>query len=551
MQNNEIQRFLESIRATDNFANSCKQLATNVSYKDEKGKTVTYPRIIKFAKNTEISTLSAFRLRKCNDYYVSKNSFFANKRKGEYLFSLDNIVIDLDNHAEKGQAALGFAELDYEIDRLLYILDNDYKSVFPQFNVVRTGRGVQLWIGLQSCSSKLNWLYQAVTRSLCDKLKQICEDEQILLDVDYTASVDATRLVRVPCTYNQHRKGFKTSFEQYTDYRYDLNELVEEQFAMLPIRERERKRKRNDPAQAKAVTSIDKEKRLETTAYTQLHRKRCAFIASLIYSKAENIGRRDKMLFLWYNAAVQIMDREKAAERLERLNNALSEPLTDGEIGEIIKYIDNCKAKYSADTGFFPIKNSTFLDWLDLSTEERLRYCTESREIERRNARNKRVSQDNEIKRLWSHGLTQAQIAEQVGCSVRTVQSKTKVDKTYRNSQIVQYHAEGKSLREIAILCRCSVNTVRSVLRKELPESTVQAERTEQNKQSRTVESATDTVKAERSRSVALPSPSRNKKRKYSTAKISCFDTLNRNNINQRGKWENGGRTHLHYPRDS
>lgn len=514
MENAEITEFLSTIQATQNFSNSYKQIHTLVPYKDEQGREQIARKPLKFAKNTDLSSLSDIKIYKSHDYYISKNSCYANECRTETLFALDNIVIDIDNHGGKGQAAIGFAQLDYEVDKLLYILDTDYYGKIPEFNAVKTGRGLQLWIGLQSCSSKLIYAYQSVTRSLCELFDKILLENEILLYVDVAASVDAARVVRVPSTYNSHRKGFKTSFIKHTDYKYSIEELME-QYASGEIRERKR-----DDLTRKAdcktnATPIKAE-------YSNLHRKRCAFIERLIYSAENNIGRRDKMLFLWYNAAVQIMDREKATERLEQLNAALAQPLRSAELYLIVRYIDK---KSSLN-----VKNSTFAEWLDLSTEERQELCTSERELSRRNSRNKKVSRDREILRLWSKGLTQQEIAEQVGCSLRTVKSQTGLNRAERDRRIKDYHDNGCSLREIAILCSCSVNTVRKVLSAETPP-----------------QKQATTAPTRQTPSQTAPPRATNKKI-YTKANFALFDTVNHNTINQRGKWENDGRTQVsHY----
>ena len=66
------------------------------------------------------------------------------------LFSIDNIVIDLDVHDADWTLKKYATELDYYTDKLIYIITNDYNGQFPEFNAVRSGRGVQLWIGLVS-----------------------------------------------------------------------------------------------------------------------------------------------------------------------------------------------------------------------------------------------------------------------------------------------------------------------------------------------------------------------------------------------------------------
>ena len=527
MENNEIQRFFTDICATPNFINSHKHIVTPDTYTDENGEKKAYFRTVDWFKNFDSDRIDEIDFEPGHDYYITKNSFVANQRKYSGLFSLDNLMFDLDFHG----VGKSWSDIDFEIDKLLYLLDTDYNGIFPACNAVKSGRGVQLWVGLWSESAKRLPLYHEVADGLLDVLDRIKGENDLSFTVDRAPTKNACGVARLPATSNSKRKGFKTQFVKRTDLRYNLQELKdkyldnaspfvaeqdEEQQDELPVRER----KRNDQA-ARAVTS---KKQSSGLGYTNLHRKRCAFIESLIHSTAENVGRRDKMLFLWYNAAVQCGDRAKAQERLVRLNKALTEPLKDGEIAAIVSYIDKKSCLL--------VKNSTFLSWLDLSTEEKLRYCTDTREIESRNARNKKVSRDKEIQRLWSKGLTQQEIAEQVGCSLRTVKSKTRVDKTERDRRIKDYHDKGYSIREIAILCMCSKNTVQKVI----TENTLPKEKASPP----LTENALPTK--------AQPLPNKKGKEKYTKGDFALFGTVNHNTINQRGNGENDGKTQVsHY----
>lgn len=539
MENNEIQRFFTDICATPNFINSCKHIVTPDTYTDENGEKKAYFRTIDWFKNFDSDRIDEIGFEPGRDYYITKNSFVANQRKYSGLFSLDNLMFDLDFHG----VGKSWSDIDFEIDKLLYLLDTDYNGIFPACNAVKSGRGVQLWVGLWSESAKRLPLYHEVADGLLDVLDRIKRENDLSFTVDRAPTKNACGVARLPATSNSKRKGFKTQFIKRTDYKYSLQELKdkyldnsspfvavqdEEQQDELPVRER----KRNDQA-ARAVTS---KKQSSGLGYVNLNRKRCAFIECLIRSNAENVGRRDKMLFLWYNAAVQVMDREKAAERLEQLNAALKVPLKDYEIDGIIKYIDNVTA-YTGEKGFIRIKNSTFLAYLDLSTEEKLRYSTDAREIERKNARNKKVSRDKEIQRLWSKGLTQQEIAEQVGCSLRTVKSQTGLNRAERDKRIKDYHEQGMSIREIAILCMCSKSTVQKVLK----ENALPRENTLPRKK------AVPPLTEKASPRKAQPYNEKGKG-KYSKANFALFGTLNHNTINQRGNGENDGKTQVsHY----
>ena len=387
-RNGEIIQFCSTIAATPDFSNSYKQIYT---FKDGKPIQIAFFNQADTAKMQEIIGSRFFNPQL--DYYITKNSFYANKRNNGYIFSFDNIVIDCDWHNQFDEQAV-----DHQISALLYFLDNDYAGIFPECNAVRTGRGVQLWIGLESFSSKLPWLYGLLCRYFCDRLQEIIDENGLELQVDRTASTNASGLVRLPYTSNHHRKDYTTEVEYRTDVRYSTQELMQ----VFPI-DLNRKNQKIQPKQAK------------NAEYTPLNQKRMKIIEKMIADKnGDCCGTRDVILFLWYNAAVQLMDRQTATDKLHKLNKAFTEPLRESEVEFIIKYIDS--------KDYLRFKTSTFYDWLGISQKDRLQYdSTSSREMERQTARDKKQLRNEKILSLRANGLTIREIAEEIGCSKNTV----------------------------------------------------------------------------------------------------------------------------------
>lgn len=86
------------------------------------------------------------------------------------------------------------------------------------------------------------------------------------------------------------------------------------------------------------------------------------------------------------------------------------------------------------------------------------------RELDRKAARERKAERDKQIAKFRAEGLTQQEIAKQVGCSLSTVKRRTGIDKTERDRRIKELRKEGFSLRKIAKKINCSVNTVRKVI---------------------------------------------------------------------------------------
>lgn len=472
--NYDIMSFLSIISATSDFAyrakwapGGCKQVYVRTHKKNKDGEIVDrFRKIVHFHQRCTETTerVGSVKFIQSHDYYISKNSFFADKRTKLALFSYDNIVIDLDVH---GWSLSRYEkELDYQINKLIYLLQEDYKGKFPAFNLVRTGRGCQIWIGLESFSALVEAFqrrYTAVCDYLCTFIKGVIEDNKLAMEVDYGASTDATRLARIPYTYNQQRynkrknKGYITQFEHLTDYRYSLDEIQE--FIISPEK-KPRKRKMVNP----------------TGDFMALNIKRVRFIEKITErTDGKCIGRRENLAFWYYNALIQLVEKETAEQKLRKLNERFIEPLPESQIkaiiAEFIRKSRNIGEKITGcytETGYYSISSDKFLKSIQATANERFEYIkTTNRELDRKAARTKKADRDRRIAELKAEGLSCTEIAYEVGCSESTVKRKLKDTKAKRDLRIIELKANGLSIRDIAAIVKCSKNTVARILSKQ------------------------------------------------------------------------------------
>lgn len=340
-KNEDVEKFAEILSATENFSNSCKQLW----FRSSKG---VFKEIFCYNQLNDNfdERLHNTPINPKVDYYITKNSFYADKRNLKSLFSCDVIVIDIDNHMPKTNYAI-----KSEIIRLLFFMGADYSNRIPAPNMfVPTGRGVQLWYKIDSISSKLLFLYEAVTKHFCDVISEIIEENNIDLKVDYNASCNPVGLVRLPFTYNTISQTF-VQVEFYEDCVYNINDLIEEYEIEIPTK----------TVHQNEQSETDTEKDVE---YIRLHMKRSGFIADLGKCNAIQEGRRNNMLLAYYNALVQVYDRQKAVAMTETLNNQLESPLKD--LRYIYHYIDK--------VGFLKFGEDKFIKFLGLSGDEEEQY---------------------------------------------------------------------------------------------------------------------------------------------------------------------------------
>lgn len=117
--------------------------------------------------------------------------------------------------------------------------------------------------------------------------------------------------------------------------------------------------------------------------------------------------------------------------------------------------------------GFLKFRQETFLSFLpDVTSDERKKYLSNSEQNTSRDTKRKvsKEERNQNIIKLAMEGKTTEQIAQKVGCSVRTVRSFLKNNNfnrsDYLKGQIVQLVAQGLSLLQISKKLNISYPTV-------------------------------------------------------------------------------------------
>ena len=97
-------------------------------------------------------------INKSQNYYLMANTVKRyTTRSSDNLFSLNNIVLDFDIHTN-----ISRYEREQLLDEFVWRMKRDLFTTgeLPTPNIVHyTGRGVQLWIHIESTSAKLLFLY--------------------------------------------------------------------------------------------------------------------------------------------------------------------------------------------------------------------------------------------------------------------------------------------------------------------------------------------------------------------------------------------------------
>ena len=386
--------------------------------------------------------MNKINIKTDSDFYITANTLTRKERKTENLFSLKNIVIDIDCHN---------SELDdYDRNKLLedFLFRIKRDLDLPSFNIVHfTGRGLQLWYCLEEIAGVWSFLYKDTVKKIIDTLETLKEEytefEQLNIDGISKNLVGFFRLFE---TYNT-KTGRRSIVEIQNYEKYDLSELNQS----IP---RVKKFAQNTSLQANIQND-----------YIAFNHKRIDFIKWLIAYRNAPVGAemRDKLLLLFYNSCIRVMSREMAKAYTLKLNREFKIPLERTE--NIFTYIDQ--------KGFLNFKNETFCMFLELNEIERHKYMEQkgshyTRDKMRRLAKEER---NRRILELHKSGKTNLEIAEILNIGRNTVsrfliQNIKRPTSDEKKAKIIEYREKGLKVDEICKLLGISKQTYYNILKR-------------------------------------------------------------------------------------
>ena len=362
-------------------------------------------------------------------YYITHNGFADRRRKLESCRQVNAMFFDLDCH---GAAGFECRRLVDEAHRLVVAAAEAGALPRPTM-VVDSGRGLHLYYVLERsipCRLRVGGSMQpnekalAYFRDVQLRLADVLDEVLAGLDgVDVDRAVfDCTRVSRIPGTYNAKagRRARLLSADggywQLGDLaRYRAHAAVSPSPAALPAAQ---------PQHTPAGTLVRFDRlmasRLRKVAELQEHRGYACE------------GNRELMCFVYYNTAVQLYERPEAFRRLGAFNARFKRPLSCDELAGVRSAVDGV-VNVKGERGHYILSAQTLVRLLALTPAEieATRFFTSKRAAERaeakRTTRAKREDRDQRICNLYATGeLTQVQVAQAVGCSVRTVSKAVK-----------------------------------------------------------------------------------------------------------------------------
>ena len=362
--------------------------------------------------------LSSYQFDTAHNYYVTHNGFTGRRRLSVRTRQLNALFFDLDCHEAPPS----------ECERLIRAITGRLSAavqtaVLPKPTmIVDSGRGVHVYYVLDRSvpyrfknTGEINEPGISFFHHVQSQLANLLDE--LLADVDGVkvdrAVFDTTRVSRIPNTYNtKARRHARLVFAEETFHSLsDLNSF-----------------KAVAPAKKSALPHKAPNKRAVILKYDRLLLSRLNKIAELQeYRKFDCRGTRERMCFVYYNTAVQIYRGDDAWDSLMAFNARFNAPLAVSELEGIRASVSKVR-NIKGEVGYYVLSASKVIELLALTDEEieATHFFASKRMVERMEAKRKtkerRAARDERIVGLYKKGgMTQQQVANEVGCSPRTV----------------------------------------------------------------------------------------------------------------------------------
>lgn len=364
--------------------------------------------------------------------YFSQNTFYRPKRSIDTIKELRSIYVDLDcyNLGLKPEYVLG--KLEYE----------NFGQNVPDPNMtIMSGRGLVLVWNIEPVPYMALPLWKSIENHFINILKDLGADSKCS---------DPTRIFRLAGSINS-KNGALVRADYRHNYRYALRELQYEYLPELTPRKTKEPAKRGRKAKVVHMFNV----------YT-LHLARTRDIRKLIELREGDVGNcRETMCFLYrYWTCCYSDDPQRALEDTIDLNLEFKYPLSHNEVVKATKSAEKAWAaksnaaadKIAKELGYlgagYNLKNQTIIDWLDISEEEQEHLSTiiGPKEKRTRNAKamkskrrsegaverqvyldqekQKKLTKVDQLRAILAanHQLTNKELAEEMNCTVRTIQ---------------------------------------------------------------------------------------------------------------------------------
>lgn len=351
--------------------------------------------------------ISKMHISKFRDYYITANTITNTSRRMSSLFSLNNIVIDLDNHH-------GHCK-NNRLNDLIHAMMSELflDRVIPMPNsIVYTGRGIQLWWAIIPAHKSLLDGYNKIKDNWIQHIQAFLASHSEFrgFNVDCAATRNAVGYFRLPCTYNTktYECGRITIYHNTpTDIQKELDSLYTVDLTNIIKREKRKNFSRN------------------SAQFAGLQRMRQIELLYNLRNPPAGNEQRDIFIFHMYNACKFAQLSEKDTwNKIQAFNSNFKKPLSEQELKNVI-----CSAKRK-DRGY-KYKNSTLIMTLSITEAEQaaigmnsaVKHTPKKKNNFKRDKlrREKKLNRNRRVIAMFKKGNSKSSIARKTGISRNTV----------------------------------------------------------------------------------------------------------------------------------
>ncbi len=388
-----------------------------------------------------------------SNYYITANSTCNHKRRKNSLFSLENIVIDIDCHQE----CVNPYDRQEALEAFLFRLQQLDDVIPAPHSIVWTGRGLQLWWKITPVHCGCIYFYDKAKNYLFQMMEIILEDyksDLSVLSLDRGASFNAVGLFRLPGTKNPHVNKEVSFVRTQVDEPYDLDVFLEkEQENQEELEERDHLQKSKSTTRWRNTLKEkdpfagqygdDDIALLEKTNCLSFFRLKQLTQLRLHRDKAIGMEERNNFTLLAYCALRASFDHPESMMRVQLFNQGFKQPMTESQL-------ENTLVTATLKGGY-RYSNETIIDFLQITKEEQellALYPAKNKEVGfintsthvTRDNQNK-LKKENSIARIGNmvmEGLTNKAIAKATNLSVKTIGKYAKPFRQERKESICQ-----------------------------------------------------------------------------------------------------------------
>ena len=415
-------------------------------------------------RETVRAFLSEMHVSSKFDYYITANTVNGVERNLNGLFSLDNIVLDLDCHDED---VLSWKE---QILPLIWRFKHDEVVPIPN-SIVKTGRGLQFWWHIKPVYVKCKPYFEEVRDFLMSRIRDLLAEysDFEIFHLDSSASHNLVGYYRLPGTVNT-KTGTHVEFELLRTEEYLLQDLV----AWVKLEKSQMPAKEHEmpfpvPADDFSGRYLASDIRLLRDYHT-LGFFRTRQLIQLRILRDNDIGSetRNNLCFMVYNAMLPALGHEKAFQKLMDYNQGFKQPMTEHELEGVI-----CSAR---DKNGYRYTNEKMIEFLEVTPEEQKAIGLwkpsepfnpltriSSHPSRREAARTAREDRDAKVLALANSGQKITAIAQELGIDRNTVSAILKKRGFNKHQRVYEMLDAGWSIAQISEKTGLCSKTVRKI----------------------------------------------------------------------------------------